>query len=139
MRPASATLPICQWRWKPNQPLDAPGPTEQSRVAPPYPAADHLYAGATEAEEERRRGVWSVKGKRAADDADATEETGETSHAVPARGASPLPQHSIPVEATERRVHSTTGNLSEGTLKAMLEVQEQESAKGDGAPVVTKD
>jgi hypothetical protein len=87
---------------------------------------------------ERRRGVWSVKGKRAADDVDATEEAGETSHAVPARGASPLPQHS-PVEATERRIHSTTGNLSEGTLKAMLEVQEQESAKGDGAPVVTKD
>ena len=28
---------------------------------------------------------------------------------------------------------------SEGTLKAMLEVQEQEGAKGDGAPVVTKD
>jgi hypothetical protein len=25
---------------------------------------------------ERRRGVWSVKGKRAADEADATEETG---------------------------------------------------------------
>jgi hypothetical protein len=38
---------------------------------------------------ERRRGVWSVKGKRAADDADATEEAGETSHAVPAQGASP--------------------------------------------------
>ena len=83
---------------------------------------------------ERRRGVWSVKGKGkgAADDVDATEEAGETSHAVPARNASPLPQHSTPVESTERRIHSTTGNLSEGTLKAMLEVQEQESAKGDG-------
>ena len=89
---------------------------------------------------ERRRGVWSVKGKRAADDADATEETGETSHAVPARNASPLPQHSTPVESTERRIHSTTGNLSEGTLKAMLEVQEQESAKGDGGtPAARKD
>jgi hypothetical protein len=87
---------------------------------------------------ERRRGVWSVKGKRAADDVGETEEVGETSHAVPTRNASPLPQHS-PIEATERRVHSTTGNLSEGTLKAMLEVQEQEGAKGDGAPVVTKD
>jgi hypothetical protein len=88
---------------------------------------------------ERRRGVWSVKGKRAADDVDAAEETGETSHAPPARSASPLPQHS-PVEATERRIHSTTGNLSEGTLKAMLEVQEQEGAKGDGGtPVAAKD
>jgi len=87
---------------------------------------------------ERRRGVWSVKGKRAADDADATEEAGETSHAAPARSASLLSQRS-PLEATERRIHSTTGNLSEGTLKAMLEVQEQEGAKGGGAPVVTKD
>jgi hypothetical protein len=89
---------------------------------------------------ERRRGVWSVKGKRAADDLDATEEAGETSNALPARNASSLPQHSIPVEATERRVHPTTGNLSEGTLKALLEVQEQESAKGDGGtPVARKD
>ena len=89
---------------------------------------------------ERRRGVWSVKGKRAADEADATEETGETSTAPPARGASALPQHSIPVESTERRIHSTTGNLSEGTLKAMLEVQEQEGARSDGGtPAVAKD
>jgi hypothetical protein len=89
---------------------------------------------------ERRRGAWSVKGKRAADDVDATEEAGETSNTAPARTASPLPQHSIPVDATERRIHSTTGNLSEGTLKALLEVQEQESAKGGGgAPVVAKD
>jgi hypothetical protein len=89
---------------------------------------------------ERRRGVWSVKGKRAADEADATEEAGETSHAAPARGASPLPPHSIPIEAAERRIHFTTGNLSEGTLKAMLEVQEQEGARGDGGtPVARKD
>lgn len=81
---------------------------------------------------ERRRGIWSVKGKRAAEDADPTEETGETSNAPPARGTSPLPQHSIPVEATERRMHSTTGNLSEGTLKAMLEAQEQGVAQGGG-------
>ena len=39
---------------------------------------------------ERRRGVWSVKGKRAADDVSETEETGETSHAAPARGHFPL-------------------------------------------------
>jgi hypothetical protein len=81
---------------------------------------------------ERRRGVWSVKGKRAADGAEATEETGES---FQAHGASPLPPHSIPVDAAERRVHSTTGLLSEGTLKAMLELQEQEGARdGDGAP-----
>ena len=89
---------------------------------------------------ERRRGIWSVKGKRAADDVDATEETGETSQAVPPRSASPLPQHSIPVEATERRTHSTTGYLSESALKTMLEVQEQEGARGaGGTPTVAKD
>ncbi len=89
---------------------------------------------------ERRRGVWSVKGNGAADDVDATEETGETSQAVPTRSAAPLPQHSTPVESTERRIHSTTGNLSDRTLKAMLEVQEQESARdGGGAPAVAKD
>jgi hypothetical protein len=86
---------------------------------------------------ERRRGVWSVKGKRAADE---TEETGETSHAAPPRSASTLPQHSAPVEATERRVHSKTSNLSANTLKAMLEVQEQEGARAAGdAPAVAKD
>ena len=82
---------------------------------------------------ERRRGVWSVKGKRAADEADATEETGETSNAAPARNASPLPQHSMPVEAAERRVRSATGHLSEATLKAMLEVQEV-AQSGGGVP-----
>ncbi len=79
---------------------------------------------------ERRRGVWSIKGKRAADGAEAAEETGDSPEAPAARGASPLPQHFIPVDATERRVHSTTGHLSEGTLKAMLELQEQEGAQG---------
>ena len=86
---------------------------------------------------ERRRGVWSVKGKRAADDVDAAEETGETANAAPARNASPLPQHS-PVEAAERRIHSTTGNLSDGTLKAMLEVQEQEGTRESGGSTPTK-
>jgi hypothetical protein len=80
---------------------------------------------------ERRRGVWSVKGKRAIDGAEATEETAESSETPPARGTSALPQHSIPVAAAERRVHSTTGHLSEGTLKAMLELQEQEGARSD--------
>jgi hypothetical protein len=89
---------------------------------------------------ERRRGVWSVKGKRATDDIDAAEETGETSQAGPPRSASPLPQHSIPVDAAERRIHPKTSNLSANTLKAMLEVQEQEGARTAGAaPTVAKD
>jgi len=77
----------------------------------------------------RRRGVGYVEGKG---DVDETEETGEVTNAAPTRGTSALPQHSKPIEAAERRTHSTTGNLSDGTLKAMLEVQEQEGAQAAG-------
>jgi hypothetical protein len=80
-------------------------------------------------ETRRRRGVGHLKGKG---DVDETEETGETASTAPARSAQPLPQHSIPVEANERRVPSTSGQLSDGTLKAMLEVQEQEAAQAAG-------
>jgi hypothetical protein len=80
-------------------------------------------------ETRRRRGVGYVEGKG---DVDEIEETGETTNAAPTRGTSALPQHSTPVEATERRTHSTTGNLSDSTLKAMLEVQEQEGAQAAG-------
>lgn len=82
---------------------------------------------------ERRRGVGHLKGKGATDEADETEEASEVSRAAKATGAAALPQHSRPVEATERRVHSTTGKLSEETLKAMLEVQEQESGQAAGS------
>jgi hypothetical protein len=81
---------------------------------------------------ERRRGVWSVKGKRATDGAEATEEAGESFEGLSTPGASPQSPWS-PVDAAERRVHSTTGHLSEGTLKAMLELQEQEDACGGDA------
>ncbi len=86
-------------------------------------------------ETRRRRGVGHLQGKRAADGVDEMEETSEAAHTAPTRSAAALPQHSAPIEAAERRVHSTTGNLSDGTLKAMLEVQEQEGepAAGDGA------
>jgi hypothetical protein len=82
-------------------------------------------------ETRRRRGVGSTQGTGAAGGADETEETGEVSTTAPARGAAP-PQHQPPVEATERRQHWTTGKLSEGTLKAMLEAQEQESGQSPG-------
>lgn len=83
-------------------------------------------------ETRRRRGVGYVQGKG---DADETEETSEVSNTTPTRSAAVLPQHSTPVEATERRVPSTTGNLSEDTLKAMLEVQEQEGTQTLGGVV----
>jgi hypothetical protein len=82
---------------------------------------------------ERRRGVGYIKGKGATEE---TEETGEVFGAATVRTAPALPPHSTPVEATERRMPSTTGKLSEDTLKALLDAQEQDGAQGvgDGAP-----
>ena len=80
-------------------------------------------------ETRRRRNVGHLTGAGAADE---TEETSEVTDATPTRVASALPQHKTPVEAAERRVHSTTGHLSDGTLKAMLEVQEQEGVQATG-------
>jgi hypothetical protein len=44
---------------------------------------------------------------------------------APARNAAPLPL-AVPVEPVERKIPSTTGNLSQDTLKALLTVQEEE-------------
>jgi len=81
-------------------------------------------------ETKRRRGVGY------AGDVDETEETSAATNTAPARGAA-LPQHQTPVEGAERRLHPTSGNLSEDTLKAMLEMQEQEGEQeaGGGVPV----
>jgi hypothetical protein len=88
-------------------------------------------------ETRRRRGVGYSE---ATGDVDATAEAGDVSNTPPARGAAALPRHQTPVEATERRLHSTTGNLSDGTLKAMLEVQEQEDGQDAGSRLpATKD
>jgi len=80
-------------------------------------------------ETRRRRGVGATQGADATDEADETAATSEAAQTAPARGPAALPRHAIPVEAAERRLHATTGHLSDGTLKAMLEVQEQEGAK----------
>ena len=79
-------------------------------------------------ETRRRRNVGTAQGADAADEAEETEAAGETSRASQPRSASPLPQHSTPIESTERRVPSPNGKLSDGTLKAMLEVQEEDGA-----------
>ena len=54
----------------------------------------------------------------------------EPGAAAPAPRAG-LPQHSRPIEAVERRNASTTGNLSEDTLKALLAAQEQSGRRGE--------
>jgi hypothetical protein len=84
-------------------------------------------------ETRRRRGIGTFQGTG---DVDETEETSEVSHTGPARGAAVQPRNALPIEAAERRQHPTTGNLSEDTLKAMLELQEQEGGQdaGNGAP-----
>lgn len=81
-------------------------------------------------ETKRKRGVGYTQAARATDEA---EETTESSDTAPAPNASPLPQHQRPVEAAERRIPSPNGKLSDNTLKAMLEVQEQEGATLQGS------
>ncbi len=76
----------------------------------------------------------------------ASEETGETENAsevfvagTPARAAVHSPQDPFtPVESAERRMPSTTGKLSDGTLKELLLAQEQESATGIGDAAAPK-
>jgi hypothetical protein len=75
-------------------------------------------------ETRRRRGVGVAEGTGEADE---TEETGEAAHTAPARTAAPaLRDPFAPVDGAERRIPSTTGKLSESTLKELLLAQEHE-------------
>ena len=76
----------------------------------------------------RRRGVGYAKGTSEVDE---TEETSEAAHTAPARTAPALRDPFAPVDGAERRIPSTTGKLSESTLKELLLAQEQEQ---DSAP-----
>jgi hypothetical protein len=77
-------------------------------------------------ETKRKRGVGYAS---ATDAAVETEETGETSETPQARAAAALPQHERPVEATDRKIPSPNGKLSDDMLKAMIEVQEKEGGQ----------
>ena len=81
-------------------------------------------------ETKRKRGVGYASATEATGEA---EETSEVSDTPQARAAAALPQHQRPVEAAERRVPSPNGKLSDDTLKAMLEAQEQEGTKDAGS------
>ena len=132
------SLTICDWRKPANHLLDAKkgqrrDPVSRHHILPPIiytPAPPKLK------ETKRRRGVGYSE---AAGDVDETEEAGEVSNTGSAKGSSALPQHQRPIEATERRLHSPNGNLSDGTLKAMLEVQELEGEQGVSGASPTKD
>jgi hypothetical protein len=81
-------------------------------------------------ETRRRRGVGNLQGKGAADEAD---ETGEASEVLgfsgPARPAAPPRQDPFaPIDGAGRRMPSTTGKLSDNTLKELLLAQEQDQA-----------
>jgi len=81
---------------------------------------------------ERRRGVGY------ASSTDEANETGEASEVFasggPARATAPPPQNPFaPVEGAERHIPSTTGKLSEDTLKELLLAQEHEQ---DSTPAV---
>jgi hypothetical protein len=74
-------------------------------------------------ETKRKRGVGYASGTTETGE---TEEAGETSDTPQARAAAALPQHQRPVEATERKIPSPNGKLSDDMLKAMIEVQEKD-------------
>jgi hypothetical protein len=78
-------------------------------------------------ETRRRRRIGYAQGTGAMDGAEEIDEPGT---AAPTTSAA-LPQHSQPIEAVERRTASTTGKLSEDTLKALLAVQEESGQGGD--------
>ena len=103
-------------------------PRRVSDVAPSHPAADHLHAGAAEAEGSAAK-AWRrirTRGAGLTDETGETEETGDGSRTTQPRSASALPQQQSPIESAERRVPSPNGKLSDDTLKAMLEVQEKD-------------
>lgn len=76
-------------------------------------------------ETRRKRGGGYVRGKGAVDESGETEKTDAASAT---RNARPLPQQ-IPVEEATRKIPSPNGKLSDDTLKAMIEMQEQEAVK----------
>jgi hypothetical protein len=81
-------------------------------------------------ETRRRRKIGYAQASDATDEA---EETNEAGTAAPARNAA-VPPHARPVEGVERRVPSTTGKLSDDTLKALLELQEEEGTQRSDTP-----
>lgn len=71
------------------------------------------------------------KGAAATEEVGDIEETDEVrAFAATRPAAQPLLDTSTSIEAAERRIPSTTGKLSESTMKELLLAQEQESATG---------
>jgi hypothetical protein len=142
----AATLPICQWRKSANQrlhvtycfehdllgkplrtfPDHARRPTGASTVSRHHTLPPIVYTPPPPEPKKtrRRRGVGTASGARETDE---TEEAGDVGNGAPVRSAPVLPRHSRPIEATERRTGSPNGKLSADTLRAMLDLQEQQT------------
>jgi hypothetical protein len=71
-------------------------------------------------ETKRKRGAGGVWQNRGTDEAD---ETGDSARPAPTARTNQRPL-GTPIEAADRRIPSTSGKLSDDTLKAMLEAQE---------------
>jgi hypothetical protein len=86
-------------------------------------------------ETRRRRGVGNIQGKGATDEADETGEASEVSefNGLARPAAPPRQDPFAPIDGAERRMPSTTGKLSDNTLKELLLAQEQ--AVGGGVAV----
>jgi hypothetical protein len=86
---------------------------------------------------ENRPKTRRIQNKNATEDAGDIEETGEVSVSRTATRATLHPSQDkfTPVDGAERRIPSTTGKLSESTLKELLLAQEQdqEGIAGVGA------
>jgi hypothetical protein len=94
------------------------------------PPAVYMPAPPKLKETKRKRGVGY---SQATGETEETSESDETAAAKSARAAG-VPQHQLPVEAAERRIPSPNGKLSDDTLKAMLEAQEQDNAPATASP-----
>jgi hypothetical protein len=91
---------------------------------------------------ESRRNIRRIqkKGVAESEDVGEAEEAGEVSaYGATARvAAQSLQDPSTPIESAERRIPSTTGKLSDDTLKELLLAQEQESTPVGGAAPAAK-
>jgi hypothetical protein len=84
---------------------------------------------------ENRPKTRRIQTKDATEDARDIEETGEVSASRGLRTTPPPSQNAFTaVDGAERRIPSTTGKLSEDTLKELLLAQEQDQGSVSGSP-----
>jgi len=100
-------------------------PVSRHHIQPP---AIYMPPPPKPKETKRKRGVGTTQGARATDETGETDEAGEGPPTPQARGAG-VPQHQLPAEGAERKIPSPNGKLSDDTLRAMLEMQEEEGGK----------